>query len=167
MTRLLLALFLSISFLSAHAQTFLQLEKSGSHKTERFYEGELLLFQLEGETDWYEESIEKIYVDDGIVHFTHRIVSIDKIVAIRDYNRYRFFKGFGNKLIIFAGSYLGLSLLATLAGWELTTDTAIIGGSAVTLGLLFKWIFKKKTWRIKGKRRLRALSLDFGKPSMA
>jgi len=163
MTRLLLAFFLSISFLVLPAQTFLQLEKSGSLKTERFYEGQILLFQLENDDNWYEETIEKIYVEDGIVHFTHRIISVDKITTIRDYNRFRFFKGLGNKLVIFAGGYLGLSLLATLADWPLTIDTAIIGGSAITLGLLLKWIFKKKTWRIKGKRRLRALSLDFGK----
>lgn len=167
MMRLLFGLFLTFSFSVTQAQIFLQLEKTGSRKTVRFYEGDLLLFQLEGESDWYEESIEKIYVDDGIVQFTNRLVSVDKISAIRDYERYRFFKGLGNKLVIFSATYLGLSLLATLVGWELTEDTAIIGGSAITLGLLMKWIFKKKTWRIKGKRRLRALSLDFGKPIRA
>ncbi len=154
-------IFFAITLSAIQAQTFLQLEKSGSHKTVRFYEGDLLLFQIAEEEDWYEETIEKIYIQDGIVHFTNRIVAIDNIVAIRDFDRFRFFKGLGTKLLIFSGSYLGLSALATLADWPLTIDTAIISGSALTLGLLFKWIFKKKTWRIKGKRRLRALSLDF------
>lgn len=153
--------------LSSEAQTFLQLEKSGSFKVERFYEGAELIFQLEGDEQWYEETIEEIFVEDNLIHFSNRVVSVSKIIAIRDFERTKFFRSMGNKLLIFAGTYAVFSVLATLVGWEINTDTAIIGGSAVGLGLLFKWIFKHKTWKIKGRKRLRVLSLDLVKPSRA
>lgn len=156
---LLIAVFLLVCSFSI-AQTFLQIEKKGSFKTERYYVGDLIHFQLEGEDYWYEESIEEIFLAEGVIHFTNRVIPINKISAIRDYDYYYGMKSLGNKLVIFAGSFTALSLLATLADWELSIDTAIIGGSAVVLGLLFKWIFKHKTWKVKGKTRLRLLSLD-------
>ena len=154
-----LLLFLGSSTLLS-AQLFIQIEKRGSLKTERFYKGDLLLFQLEGEDGWFEETIEDIYVEENLVLFTNRIVPLDKIKAIRDINRYEFLKNLGNRLIVFSGVFFTYSLLATLAGWTLSIDTGIIGGSALVVGLVFKWLFKHKTWRIKGRKRLRALSLN-------
>ena len=160
MLKSIFVLLLSFSSGLLFSQTFIQFEKSGSLKTERFFQGDLLLFQLEGEEGWFEETIEEIYVEDDLILFTNRIVPISKISAIRDVDRFPFLKGLGNKLIVFAGVFFTYSLLATLSGWNLSVDTAIIGGSALVVGLILKWLFKHKTWRIKGRKRLRAITLD-------
>ena len=76
-----LLLFLGSSTLLS-AQLFIQIEKRGSLKTERFYKGDLLLFQLEGEDGWFEETIEDIYVEENLVLFTNRIVPLDKICLL-------------------------------------------------------------------------------------
>ena len=145
-----LIFFQSLSFLSA--QNFLQLEKRGSFKKERFYEGDVLIFQLENDDNWYEEQILEIMLDEKLVLFEHRVVPISKIVKLRRERKGQVWRAIGNKLMIFGASFLGISLLATLSDWEIKDDTWWISGTALASGGLIRLIFNSRTIRL-GKRR--------------
>lgn len=153
-------LFISLAVM-LNAQTFIQLEKRGSLKNKRYYEGEILHFQLENDKTWYAEEMRNIMVEDQLILFENRIVSIDKITKIRDGAKGQFMRGLGNKIMLFGASFLGISLVSTLADWELQNDTYIISGSALATGGALRLLFNNRSYKMGKQRWLRAVSLDF------
>jgi len=165
---LLMRFFLTIAFvvflsLSLSAQNFLQLEKRGSFKTERYYEGELLIFQIENDKDWYVEEIVEIMIEEKLVLFENRVLPISKISKIRNTEKGQFWRSLGNKLMVFGVSYLGFSMLGTLVDWELRADTFVYSGSAVAVGGIMRLLSNTKIYRLGNNRWLRPMNLDFQK----
>ncbi|NNE28324.1 MAG: hypothetical protein HKN16_01720 [Saprospiraceae bacterium] len=156
-------LLVLICSFSADAQSFLQLEKRGTLKTDRYYEGEDLIFRLHGDETWYQEQILEIMIEDELVLFENRVVPISKIRQIRNFQKGDFWRGLGNKLMAFGGAFLGFSLLGTLVDWELKADTFYISGGAAAAGGLLRLIFNHRTYKLGKKRWLRPMNLEFSK----
>jgi len=68
----------------------LQIEKVGTLKTQRFYIGDKVVFQLVGETEnyWYRENIEDILVDAKSVLFTNRVIKIENRLFVNRFGGY-------------------------------------------------------------------------------
>lgn len=162
---LLPILCIGIFPLSSTAQKLLQIEKRNSLKTQRYYIGDEVVFQLEGDDDfWYREKIKDILVDANSVLFTNRIINISKITKIRSFKNQSWSRGLSNNAFVAAGGFTGLSLLAAaLTEFMLSGASIIIPGTAVIAGLAIRLIFKRKTYRMGKKRRLRVLDLTFYK----
>jgi len=151
---------------SLFAQKLLQIEKVGTLKTQRFYIGDEVVFQLVGEKEdyWYREHIEDILVDAKSVLFTHRVVKIADIAKIRTFNNRSWSKGLSNNAFVAAGGFVGLSLIASaVTEFMLRRASAIIPGAAVIAGLAIRLIFRRKTHRMGKRKRLRVLDLNFYK----
>ena len=157
-----LILFLGLTHF-LFGQKFLQIEKYGSLKIEKYYIGDDLSYQLSGDKTWYAGTIQDLIVDENIILFADRYIKLGDIRTIRKYRRWS--QSIGNQLFIFAGSWLFFSAAGTLVGWELRWDTAIIAGSAMATGWLIKKIFKYKKYKIGKKRRLRMLDITMIKPA--
>jgi len=144
----------------------LQIEKVGTLKTQRFYIGDEVVFQLVGETEgyWYREKIEDILVDAKSVLFTHRLIKIGDIAKIRTFKNRGWSKGLSNNAFVAAGGFVGFSLIASaLTEFMLSPASAIIPGAAVVGGLIIRLIFRRKTHRMGKRKRLRVLDLNFYK----
>ncbi len=167
--KLQLFLFVLFSFYTTNysvAQKLLQIEKVGTLKTQRYYIGEEVIFQLAGETEdyWFREKIVDILVDSKAVLFTNRVVKIANITKIRSFKDQAWSRGLSNNAFIFAGSFTGLSLIASaVTAFSLRAATIIIPGTAIVVGLVIRFIFRRKTYRMGKRRRLRVLDLTFYK----
>lgn len=148
---------------NSNAQKLLQIEKTGSQKTHRFYIGDPITFQLNGEKGWYERTITDINVDANTLIFSNGSVSIDKIKKVRTFKNRAWSRALSTNAFYGAGSFVILSLLGTLADVSLSAATVIIPGTTVLVGLAIRFIFRQKTHRIGKRRRLRALDLTFYK----
>lgn len=162
---LFLVLFFVLCITSANlsAQNFLQLEKRGSFKTKHFYEGDVLIFKVAGDENWYEEEILEIMIEDKVVLFRNRVISIESISKIRDPQKGQIWRNLGNRLMMFGAAFLGVSLVATVADWELQNDTWLISGSAFAAGGLLRLGFSNRNIKMGKRKRLRPLNLDFKK----
>ena len=149
---------------SLFGQKFLQIEKYGSAKVKKYYIGDDLNFQLVGDKTWYTGTIQDLIIDDDIIILADRYVRLEDIRTLRKYRDWS--QSLGNKLFVFAGSWLFFSAAGALfAGWELKWDTAIIAGSALATGWIIKKFFKYKKYKIGKKRRLRMLDITIGRPA--
>ena len=151
--------------LISNAQKLLQIEKRNSLKTQRYYIGDELIFQLEGDDEyWYKERIQDVLVDANSILFPSRVINISKITRIRSFKNQAWSRGISNNAFIASGGFVGLSLIGAAATeFMLSAASVIIPGSAVVVGLAIRLIFKRKTYRIGKKRRLRVLDLNFYK----
>jgi len=167
--KLQLLLFFFLFFFTTNssvAQKLLQIEKVGTLKTQRYYIGDEVIFQLAGETEdyWFREKIVDILVDSKAVLFTNRLVKIADITKIRTFKDQAWSKGLSNKAFLFAGSFMGLSLIAAaVTEFMLRTATVVIPGTVIVVTLIIRFIFRRKTYRMGKRRRLRVLDLNFYK----
>ena len=153
--------FVLFSTPQVEAQKFLQMEKIGSLKVKKYYVGDVLTFQLRGEGDyWFTEAIEDILQAEGLVLFAHRVVKVEDIVAIRTYKMKRWSVPLSKNLVRFGVSWGVLSLLGTLGGVSLTWAAAIVPAGAFVIAGIIRVAFKKRTYKIGKKRRLRLLDMD-------
>lgn len=161
MRYLSLLLFFLLSLVNGYGQKVLQMEKYGKAKTKKYYIGEVLTFQLEGDDYWYTEAIQDILVAENSVLFTNRVVKIDQIRKIKSFKNRRWSRGLSNNLFSFAGGFLGLSLLAdATTSWEVGSAVWVLPTIAVVTGLLVRWLFRSKTYKLGKKRKLRVLDLN-------
>ena len=149
---------------SSLAQKLLQIEKVGTSKTQRYYIGDEVIFQLTGETKdhWFREKIVDILVDSKSVLFTNRVVKVEQIIKIRSFKNQAWSRGLSNNAFVAAGSFTGLSLIAAaFTEFMLSPATVILPGTAILAGLIIRFIFRRKTYRMGKRRRLRVLDLNF------
>ncbi|MEM9919474.1 MAG: hypothetical protein AAF990_15330 [Bacteroidota bacterium] len=148
---------------NAQAQKVLQMEKFGKAKVTKYFIGDELTFRLKGEKDyWYQEVIQDILADDGLILFTNRAVKVSDIDAIRSYRIARFTRPFSRNLYLFATSWTVFSLLAIpTLGWEIGLADGIIVGTSLLSGYLIRRLFRYRTYRMGKKRQLRLLNLDW------
>lgn len=155
--------FVFLFFLCSYVfgQTFVQLERSGSLKVKRYYIGDELTFQLNGENYWYVETIQDILLKDNLILFSNRGVKPEEITAIKSFKNRRWSNAWGINLYVFGLGWGGFSLLGPLAGIPLSNLAWAVPVVAWTTGFLIQKIFKSKKLKIGTKRRLRLMSLDF------
>ncbi len=146
-------------------QKVLQLEKLGKAKTTKYYIGQELSFQLNGDRSyWYEDVIRDILVEEGMVVFANRAVKLEEISALRHLSSRRWLRHFGNSLYVFGLGWGVFSLGELLVGGELTWAAAIVPASAFVLGWLCQKAGRPRKLKIGKKRRLRLL--DISPPGM-
>ncbi len=153
-------LFMAIAW-NGFGQKFLQIEKYGKTKVQKFYIGDELTYQIKGDKKtWYSGTINDFLVDDNIIVFENRAVNMDDIAVIRTFKNARLSRSFSLQLFAFAAGFGGFSLLAAAVGWwELSAFTVIVVGSALVAGLLVRHLFKWKTHKLGKRKWLRMLDL--------
>ncbi len=156
----ILTIFL-FSTIQVEAQKILQMEKIGSLKVKKYYIGDVLTFQLRGEGKyWFTEAIEDIYQKEGLVLFVNRMVKVEDIMAIRSFKMQRWSVPVSKNLVRFGISWGIFSLLGTLASVPLTWAAAIVPAGAFALAGIIRIAFKRRTFKIGKRRRLRLLDMD-------
>ena len=120
MRLIILLLFIGTSW-NSFGQKFLQIEKYGKTKVEKFYIGDELTYQLNGDKKtWYNGTINDLLVDDNIIVFENRAINMKDISAIRTFKHAELSRSLSLQLIAFGIGFGGISLIATLAGWNVT-----------------------------------------------
>jgi len=145
-----------------NAQKILQIEKVGSTKLVRFYLGNEITFKLKNQEGWFTRRIEDIDANQNLVLFEEQgFVNIKDISFIRRSEANRRSKDIGNSMYIFGANWGFWSLASTLVGDELTWLAVIVPAVAFVIGIVIKWLGKKKVWKMGQRRRLRVLDLEF------
>ncbi len=166
---LLLGFFLLFAGL-CYGQRFLQLERTNSAKTRKYFPGDEITFQID-KGQWYTRVIEDVSYEQNLVIFAIGSVSVDSISALRSFQRRRWSRPLGNQFYNFAILWTGYSLIADVASKEpeddFTATSAVVAGSALATGFLIKKLFRQRTFYFsknkKGevkKWRLRTLDLE-------
>ncbi|MFT5164844.1 MAG: hypothetical protein ACI8P3_000067 [Saprospiraceae bacterium] len=159
-----LILFLAFSNL-VYGQKFLQMEKYGSLKVKKYYLGDEITYQINGDKTWYTETIQDLIIEENIILLANRYLKISDIKTIKSFKSREWSKRTGIQLYGFAGAWILFSVGGALASdWELRWDTAIIAGTAIVTGFLIQKIFKSKKYKIGKKRKLRMLDITMIKP---
>lgn len=158
-------LLLFVSFVlvatSLLSQKVLILEKRGTLKSRRYYQGDEITFRKMGDKTWHTSELVRMIPEDGIIVLDGDYVRINEIRAIkRKRNRQRR-NSIGNQLYFFGtawGVYTGIDELVAKrpTDWE---AAAYVSGSSFVLGTLLKTLFKSKTYKIGNRRWLRMTDL--------
>lgn len=160
MSRVLFCILLvCLSIGVGYSQIYFQIEKYNSPKTLKFIEGDFLWIKTyEYPDDWRRLQIEQIMVDEDVIIFDKDMLFLTDIKAIKMVQKPAqhlsvLFNSFGISWFVFAG------ILHITDRWEFGRDTAIIGGSALTLGYGVKKTFGKKTFKMGKNARVRIIDL--------
>lgn len=154
---LLSSIFLTNSF----GQKVLQMEKRGKVKTKKYYIGQELTYQLKGDDYWYTERIQDILVNENSILFANRLIHIDNISKIKSFRNRGWSKAISTSLFSFSGVFVSLSLIASATtSWSTGTLVWLFPAIAVPAGLLIRFLFKSKTYKLGKKRKLRLLDLN-------
>ncbi|MEL6945794.1 MAG: hypothetical protein AAFO82_24330, partial [Bacteroidota bacterium] len=84
----------------------LQLEKRGSAKTQKMVTGTELVYQMRGDDVWYQGTIEEIRADEGFIMLNDRLISVDKIGAIKSFKNRGWSRRYSKQLYMFAGGWV-------------------------------------------------------------
>lgn len=156
----LIFLLLGIGLLT-YGQKALQFEKGGSLKTNKFFEGDVLVYKLKNDQKhWLSERISKIHMEDKLIQFENRAVFIDSIYAIQLGRGGKFARPMSTALKTFSGIWGFWTLVSLAYGEKLTWPKIIVGGGSYLIGWLLQQTFYK-THKIKGRKRLRLVDLTF------
>ena len=161
-TLLVLLVLLGTGF-SAAAQRVILIEKAGSARTQKIYEGQYLNFRLQGDDIWYEGDIMNLRVDQNLIEFGDRYVELDKIEALRRPKGWS--QALGYSLLTFGVSWSGFALVGKLTDGDPETHydgrDAIISGVSMGLGFGLSQLFRYKVYRFGKNRRLRMVDISF------
>ncbi len=151
---LLIVVFLSFEI---SAQKFIQVEKSNATNVVKWYIGDEINFQLEGENDnWRTYVIQDIDFENKTIEFTTGKVSIEKIAKIR--TEIGLTQKIGTSLMTFgvAATVIdGIALASERGGGYFIK----VGPIAFVSGWLLKKLFKYKTYKFSKDVRLRVMDL--------
>jgi len=160
-----LLFILLISAFIGHSQQILLLEKINSAQTEKIYEGSYLQYQVAEDDSWYGGEIVELREDIQALIFTDRIVSLDRIVRLRQRRSWPF--NLGYSLATFGTAWSGFALIGTATDGDPDTryrgSDAIVSGVSIGTGLLVAAVFGNKKIRVGDgrKRRLRIIDVSF------
>jgi hypothetical protein len=127
----------------------------------RFVEGDVLTYKLKGSNDgWRTEEIERIVVENDIILMPNGMVKIADIDKLRFERHWT--AAYEKSMYTFGITWAFWKTVATIFKQDsLTKQDAIIVGAAVGSGFLIRKLFKHKVIKIRGKRRLRVIDLNF------
>jgi hypothetical protein len=155
-------------FLRVHtdAQVFLQLEKTGTLKTFRYTEGDLLTFRLKNDDKgWYERTIVSIDAPGNRLVFPDVSLSVDSIEAIRLER-----KAVGAQILGGALQIGGINQILFTAYYAIFQDRKLdwtsmgFGALNVVVGTVLKRLFRHPVFRVSQRKRLRLIDLNFSAP---
>jgi len=109
---LILSLFLLCSVL-ASAQVVLQMEKYGTPKTKKFYTGQKITYLLNGQTEWFDGTIDDLITDRNLVVFDKRYTKLEDIAGIRTYQNRAWSRAAAGSLYTFGLAWTGFSLVSS------------------------------------------------------
>jgi hypothetical protein len=139
------------------AQKFIQVEKSNSTKTVKWYIGNEINIQLEGEEDnWRKYVIQDIDYENKTIEFPTGKIALSKIAKVR--TEIGLTQKIGNTLMTFglaATAIDGISIAINRGGGFFI----IVGPISFVTGWLIKKLFKYKTYKMSKDIRLRAMDL--------
>ena len=146
------------------AQKFLQIEKAGSFKVEKFYIGNEITFQTkENKREWQTAVIKDLILDEDILVFSKGMVKMKDIYKIKTFHGQTRAKKIAYSLYSFGAGWILFSLVDAVFGGILTWSVAIVSGTAFTTGWLIRKLFSTRTYKMGNRRRLRILDLTFKK----
>jgi len=152
-------LFILFCLSNGHTQIFLQLEKYNKTKVHKLATGSIFECKLKKYPDhWQSYTIDRIMPEENALIMNGEIFSLSDFSEVRIRNKWA--KGLAVRLYQFAVvwfTYAGI--LAATGDYEIRTDTFIIGGTSITLGLLIEKIFGTKKFKIGKNARLRIIDL--------
>lgn len=168
-----LAIFTLLSLLltgQVCGQKFLQLEKTHSPKTRKYYPGHEITFQLRG-GQWYTRTIEDVSYDQKLIMFPKDHVHVDSITAFKTFDNQKWSRPIGNQLMNFAIAWTVFTLVADAVSNDPNDDytrrDAIIAGTSALTGFSLKRLFRQRTFKMTRNKagearrwRLRVLDLD-------
>jgi hypothetical protein len=169
--RLLIPLFfLFFGAETALAQKFVQLEKTHSPKTTKYYPGDEITFQLVG-GQWYTRVIEDISYEENAILFAKGYVNVDSITAWRSYKNRKWSRPLGNQLFNFAIAWVLFSAIDQAVSDEpfkdIPNSSYVIPAMSVATGIAIKQGFKQRTYDLAKNKageakkwRLRVLDLN-------
>lgn len=151
---------------SLHAQVFLQLERTGTFKTIRFTEGDILTFRIRNDDKgWYERTIVSIDAAHGKIVFPDVVMHVDSLEAIRLEKKAVVAQILGTALQVG-----GINLLL-FTGYDAVfrdrdLDWTAMGSGALNIitGSVLKKIFRHAVFRINARKRVRLIDLNFTDP---
>lgn len=160
-TTLLFTLFV-LTAASLEAQKTLILEKRGSTKTKRFYEGDEITYRIKGEKLWETATIIRMIPEQNILVLDRIYVKVDSIGALLKIKNRRVTNGLSAQLYVFGAAWTAYTAIDDLVVSERKTDweaAAYVGGTSLLVGTLLRLLPKTKTIKLGKKRRLRLLDL--------
>lgn len=153
---LLLILFCAFS---AQSQIYLQIERYNKPKVIKLAPGSILECKLKEYPDhWQTYTIDRIMPEENALIMNGVIFSLSDFNEIRLRNKWA--KSLSIKMYQFGivwFTYAGI--ISATGDYEIRKDTFIIGGTALTLGLLIEKIFWTKKFKIGKNSRLRIIDL--------
>lgn len=161
MRKSLFIIVLTFVVLSGFSQRFLLLQKAGTFKNFKYFEGDHISFELLQQGRKIFGSITRI----GDSSFVVDNQEIFEISAVKSVIRDRFFFSFfGNGAMVAGSSYFVLDVVNRAIKDDspvVTGETAVIGASLVATGWLFS-LFKERRFAVgEGKKwRFRAMTMD-------
>ena len=165
MKQILVVLSILCATPSAYSQKLLQLEKSGSLKTVRFYTGDVMTFMLRNDDKgWHTRTIEDFDLANNRIVFHNYVLPLDSIEMIQ-LNRNQVMQIVGGAL---QGGGVNMMLFSTyysvFRDRSMEWGTFISGAANVGIGTLLRKLFRKKRFKPGKRKRLRLLDLNFGPP---
>jgi len=147
------------------AQKVLQLEKRSSVKTKKMTIGTELFYQMQEDDVWYQGTIQEIRAEEGFIVLNDRLISVEKIGAIKSFKDRDWSRSMSNKLYMFAAGWVFFGIADNLIFNQSEQRAkppliAIPAATALALGYAIRKIFDHKIYKMGGKYRLRLLDLD-------
>ncbi len=143
--------------LQGSCQKILQMEKKVSFKIWRYYPGDLLEFEINGQ--WFKRQIVDFDLENKYIIFHDGFVKLSDINRLRTQGLEVLGKGVATSLFVFGSSWSFFSLADWLVGGTLTLSNALVPASSFAIAGLLRLILKTKKHRLGKRKRLRLLDL--------
>jgi len=143
-------------------QKTLMMEKRGSLKVKRFYEGDEITYRLKGEKEWETATIVQLIPEGNIIVLDRLYIRVEDIEAFKKNRKRSRAIGYSNQLLVLGTAWGAYTAIDDLAVRERDTDweaAAYVSGSSFLLASLLRLWPKKKIFKFGKKRRLRILDL--------
>jgi len=157
---ILISLFL-LSQVELPAQKFLQMDMFGKKKAMRFDIGDELMFKVKGDKNFYSVPIRDLNFETGEIILPKGQVLLSDIVEIQVISESISRKILGRKLFVFGASFTGIGIFdAVVYGSTFGPIGITVGVVTLMSGILLRWVFKKRTFKVGKKRQLRIIDLN-------
>lgn len=143
-------------------QKVLQIERSGTPHTIKFYEGDALDVKLHDESFWRSGILVNIDLTNEQLEFSFGMVDLDELSVIRSPRTKKRADQFRKFLILPALSYALFAGVDLIVNGETNPNVVAYGAALPVTALLLQPLFNiERRYRIKGHRRVRLLDLTF------
>ena len=165
--RLIFLLSLFLFARPAAGQVVLQMEKYGTPRTVKFYEGQEITFLLKGEEEvWTKGKIERLIPERNLLLLDYRHLAPEQIAGIRTYQNRGWSRAASVSLYTFGAAWTGFSLVSSLIKPEppaladpYTIGDVTVAATSIGLGFLVQRAFRHNTYKFGKRRRLRIVDL--------